>query len=289
MTLPPPDDFSIPEETARVAHAAYSKGNRYLKLRDALGTLDQDHSFAQLFPHHGRPAEAPWRLALVTVLQFLDDLPDRQAADAVRGRIDWQYLLGLPVDAPGFDFTILSDFRARLVQGDAEQLLLEALLARFKAHGWLKERGRQRSDSPHILAQVRALNRLMCGAETLRVALNSRAVVAGDWLLQHRDEAWRFRYGHRIEEKHFPKSHPSRLELAETIGHDGRRLLTDLDDPATPSWRHQVPAVAALRRVWVQNYDDQDGQIHWRAQGNIPPGTRFIHSPYELHARYAKK
>ncbi len=289
MTLPPPDDFSIPEETARVAHAAYSKGNRYLKLRDELGTLYQDHSFAHLFPHNGRPAEAPWRLALVTVLQFLEDLPDRQAADAVRGRIDWKYLLGLPLDDPGFDFTILSDFRARLVQGEAEQLLLDALLELFKEQGWLKERGRQRSDSTHILAKVRALNRLMCVAETMRFALNSLAVVAGDWLLQHSDEAWRFRYGHRIEEKHFPKSHQSRLELAETIGQDGRRLLTDLYDPATPSWLHQVPAVEALRRVWVQNYYDQDGQIHWRDQGNIPPGTLFINSPYDLQARYAKK
>ena len=105
MTLPSQDDFAIPEETARVAHAAYPKGNRYLKLRDALGTIYQDHSFAHLFPHNGRPAEAPWRLALITVLQFLEELPDRQAADAVRGRIDWKYLLGLPLDDPGFDFT----------------------------------------------------------------------------------------------------------------------------------------------------------------------------------------
>ena len=105
MTLPPQNDFSIPEETARVAHAAYPKGHRYLTLRDALGTIYQDQSFAHLFPHNGRPAEAPWRLALITVLQFLEELPDRQAADAVRGRIDWKYLLGLPLDDPGFDFT----------------------------------------------------------------------------------------------------------------------------------------------------------------------------------------
>ena len=221
MTLPPPNDFSIPEETARIAHAAYPKGNRYLKLRDALGTIYQDHSFAHLFPHDGRLAEAPWRLALITVLQFLEELPDRQAADAVRGRIDWKYLLGLSLDDSGFDFSVLSDFRARLVQGEAEQLLLDTLLELCKEQGWLKERGRQRTDSTHILAKVRAINRLMCVGETMRFALNSLAIVAGDWLLEHSHEEWPYRYGHRIEEKPFPKDQASRLAVAETIGRDG--------------------------------------------------------------------
>ncbi len=98
MTLHSQNDFSIPEETVRIARAAYPKGNPYLKLRDALGTIYQDQAFAHLFPDNGRPAQAPWRLALITVLQFLEELPDRQAADAVRGRIDWKYLLGLPLD-----------------------------------------------------------------------------------------------------------------------------------------------------------------------------------------------
>jgi transposase len=106
MTLHSQHDFSIPEETIRVARAAYPKGNPYLKLRDALGTIYQDQAFAHLFPDNGRPAQAPWRLALITVLQFAEELPDRQAADAVRGRIDWKYLLGLALDDPGFDFTV---------------------------------------------------------------------------------------------------------------------------------------------------------------------------------------
>ena len=123
MTLQPQTTFSIPDETARVAHAAYPKGNLYLKMRDALGTIYQDQMFAHLFPHNGRPVEAPWRLALITVLQFLEELPDRQAADAVRGRIDWKYLLGLELTDPGFDATVLCEFRKRLIEGGAEQLL----------------------------------------------------------------------------------------------------------------------------------------------------------------------
>lgn len=94
MTFHSQNDFSIPEETVRVARAAYPKGNPYLKLRDTLGIMYQDQSFVHLFPDNGRPAQAPWRLALITILQFLEELPDRQAADAVRGRIDWKYLLG---------------------------------------------------------------------------------------------------------------------------------------------------------------------------------------------------
>jgi transposase len=159
-------------------------------MRDVLGTIYQDESFAHLFPQNGRPVEAPWRLAVITVLQFMQELPDGQAADAVRGRIDWKSLLGLELDDPGFDFTLLSDFRKRLVQGNAEQLLLESLLALFKTGGWLKEGKRQRTDSTHVLAKVRAINRLMCVGEAMRFALNSLAVMAADWLLQHSDEAW---------------------------------------------------------------------------------------------------
>jgi len=289
MTLHSQNDFSIPEETVRVARAAYPKGNPYLKLRDALGTMYQDHVFAHLFPDNGRPAQAPWRLAVITVLQFLEELPDRQAADAVRGRIDWKYLLGLPLDDAGFDFTVLSDFRARLVQGEAEQILLDALLTLFKEQGWLKERERQRTDSTHILAKVRAINRLMCVGETMRFALNSLAVVAGDWLLDHSDTAWLYRYGHRIEERRLPQSQAGRLAVAETIGQDGARLLSDLFDEAAPAFLREIPAVNILRRVWVQNYRSDDGQLHWREPSDIPPATLFINSPYDQEARYGKK
>jgi len=150
MTLHAQQEFSIPQETARVARAVYPHGNVYRKMRDALGTMYQDESFAHLFPQNGRPVEAPWRLAFITVVQFIEELPDRQAADAVRGRIDLKYALGLDLSDPGFDFTLLSDFRSRLVQGKAEQVLLDAMLDLFKERGWLKQRQQQRSDSTHI-------------------------------------------------------------------------------------------------------------------------------------------
>ena len=181
MTLHPQSDCSIPEETMRVARAAYPKGNLSMKMRDAIGTIYPDQAFADLFPQNGRPVEAPWRLALSTVMQFIEELPDRQAADAVRGRIDWNYALGLELTDPRFDATVLCEFRKRLVQGGAEQLLLDAMLTIFKERGWLKERHEPRSDSTHVLAKVRAINRLMGVGEAMRFALNSLAVVAGDW------------------------------------------------------------------------------------------------------------
>src|SRR2546430_9245130 len=141
-----------------------------MKIRDALGTIYQDQSFASLFPHNGRAVEAPWRLALITVLQFMEELPDRQATDAVRGRIDWKYLLGLELTDPGFDASVLSEFRSRLVAGGAAALLFETLLTHFRERKLLKARGRQRTDSTHVLAAVRAMNRVEGAGETLRHA-----------------------------------------------------------------------------------------------------------------------
>ena len=117
MSLKPMPIGPVPELTAYVARAAFPDGNPYLAVRDVLGTFYDDQRFAALFPDRGRPAEAPWRLALVTVLQFAEGLPDRQAADAVRGRIDWKYALGLELTDPGFDFSVLCEFRSRLLAG----------------------------------------------------------------------------------------------------------------------------------------------------------------------------
>src|SRR3989440_5189003 len=289
MSLHPENEFAIPEETVRVARAAYPKGNLYMKMRDALGTLYQDHAFAHVFPQNGRPVEAPWRLAFITVVQFIEDLPDRQAADAVRGRIDLKYALGLELSDPGFDFTILSDLRKRLVDGKAEQVLLDAMLTLFKERGWLKERQRQRSDSTHVLAKVRAINRLMCVGEAMRFALNSLAIVAGDWLLAHSDPEWVGRYGHRIEESRLPRGQEDRQAVAEIIGQDGSNLLVDIYATDAPPLLREIPAVQILRRIWIQNSVWIDGQIRWRDNDNLPPGNQFINSPYDPEARYGKK
>ncbi len=148
MALRPQPIDPVPEETARVARAACPQGNLCLRLRDQLGVLYDDPMFAGLYPARGQPALAPWRLALVTVMQFVENLSDRRTAEAVRGRIDWKYALGLELTDPGFDFSVLCEFRARLVAGGQEQLLLEALLRRLQGRGLLKTRGQQRTPMP---------------------------------------------------------------------------------------------------------------------------------------------
>jgi transposase len=110
MSLQPTQTYIVPEQTARVAKAAFPKGTLCLQLYDHLGTIFQDQDFADLFPRRGQPAAAPFRLALVTVLQFVEGLSDRAAAEAVRGRLDWKYLLCLELEDPGFDHSVLAQY-----------------------------------------------------------------------------------------------------------------------------------------------------------------------------------
>ena len=170
MSLHPQPIPAIPEETVRVAHTILPQGNVYMQMRDELGTLYQDEDFRDLFPTRGQPAQEPWRLALVTIMQCAEGLTDRQAADAVRTRIDWKYALSLELTSPGFDFSVLSEFRSRLVANGAERRLFDLLLAHFRERGWIKARGKQRTDSTHVLAAIRTIRRLECVGETMRHA-----------------------------------------------------------------------------------------------------------------------
>ena len=131
-------------------------------MRDTLGTLYDDALFADLFPPRGQAAQSPWQLAVVKLLQFAENLSDRQVADTVHSRINWKYLLGLELTDADFDFSILSEFFQLLVAGTAEGRLLNQLLVYCQDHQWLKAGGKQRTDSTHVLACVRDMNRLGC-------------------------------------------------------------------------------------------------------------------------------
>lgn len=273
MSLKPEGFSPIPEEPVRVARAAYPKGTVFMRLRDELGTISQDEAFAHLFSQTGQPAEAPWRLALVTVMQFAEGLSDRQAAEAVRGRIDWKYRLGLDLSDPGFAASVLSEFRTRLSAGQAEEHLLTAMLTLFKERGWLKARGQQRTDSTHVLAKIRAINRLVCGGETLRHALNCLAIVAPEWLQAHRVPEWGDRSGVRVDDSRLPAGEAERQAWAERVGQDGAKLLTALCDLGAPGWLREVPAVNILRQVWGQNSHWTEGKLSWRAADHLPPAA----------------
>lgn len=291
MSLHPQNLPDVPKQTAKVAKVAFRCGNRYMIMRDKLGEFYQDLDFAHLFSVRGRPGETPWRLALVLVFQFAEGLSDEQAAEAVRSRIDWKYALSLELEDSGFDASVLSEFRSRLVAGNAETKLLDIMLQRFKEAGYLKVRGRQRTDSTHVLAAVRNLNRLVLVGETMRHALNTLAVSAPDWLKPQIEPEWVERYERHFDEYRLPKEAPQREALAGQIGADGRQLLRAIFAPASPRWLREIEAVRILHRVWLQQYcavADTEA-MYWRPITDQPPSAVRIHTPYDSEARYSAK
>ncbi len=290
MSLSPPTSVAIPEETAHLARTICPRGTLYMQIRDQLGVIYEDQSFVDLFSTRGQPAEAPWRLALVCIFQFLEGLTDRQAAEAVQQRIDWKYALSLELSDPGFDFSVLCKFRARLIAGGNEMQLFDAMLAHLKTRGLLKVRGRQRTDSTHILAAVRTLNRLERVGETMRHALNSLAEIAPDWLRAHAVPEWYERYGRRMENYRFPKAETERAELGATIGHDGVQLLHALENATGVPGLQDLPAVETLRQVWREQYTDLCAHtICFREKKDLDIPANLIASPYDPEARFSTK
>ena len=287
--LKPEEVNAIPATTARVAKAAFPKGNRIMRLRDELGAIYRDEDFALLFSSTGQPALVPWRLALVTVFQFLENLSDRQAADAVRSRLDWKYALGLELEDAGFDFSVLSEFRSRLIEQGAEQVLLDKLLDQCKAKGLLKAGGKQRSDATHILAQVRALNRSECIVESLRAALNVIATVNPDWLKAWGPEEWFERYSFRIEESRLIKGKQARVDYLEQVGRDGFELLQRVFSVSAPEYLRVLPIMNTLRLVWLHHFWVNEGCVTYREAQDLAPANARLSSPYDPEAEFGKK
>src|SRR5260221_1469766 len=297
-----PAPWPEPDPQIAAAIAAKSPGKRprplAVQVRDRLGQWLEDEEFAAVFGVRGRPGWSPSRLALVTVLQRAEDLADRQAAEAVRTRIDWQYLLGLPLDDPGFDHTVLAEFRARVADGGLEVVVLDALLARLAAGGLVKAGGKQRTDSTHVVAAVAALNRLELAGEAVRAAVEALAAAHPDWVAQRICVAdWTRRYGTPMTSWRPPASPAKRDELAIAYARDGYALLGAVYDPSAPGWLRELPAVDVLRRVLVQNYTRTitDGKevIKRREKepegDGLPPRHARIASPYDTDARWGVK
>jgi transposase len=292
-----------PDPLIAAAIAAKYRGKRprplAVQIRDRLGQWLADEDFAAAFGIRGKPGWAPSRLALVTILQRAEKLTDRQAAEAVRTRIDWQYLLGLPVDDPGFDHTVLAEFRAKVAGAGLEQVALDALLARLAADGLVKAGGKQRADSTHVTAAVAALNRLELAGESVRAALEALAVAHPDWLAQRICVPdWSRRYGTPVTSWRPPASQAKQDELATAYARDGYALLEAVYDKPAPAWLRELPAVDVLRRVLLQNYTraiTADGRevIKRREKepegDGLPPGHTRIASPYDTDARWGVK
>lgn len=290
MSLPPRIEYRVPEETARVAWEIFPKGNLYMQWYETFGTLFEDRDFAALFSGEGQPALSPMRLCLVLLLQFAEGLSDRQAAEAVRTRIDWKYLLCLELTDTGFHYSVLSEFRGRLVTHGAEAQIFNRVLELCRDRELIKKRGLQRSDWTEVLAAIRTLNRLELVGETLRAALNALAVAAPEWTREHTTSEWVDRYGPQVSDYHLPTKETEREAHAVLVGADGLSLLTALwQDQALP-WLRELPAVQILWQVWLQNYTwAENGQLRWRTAKEAPRAAQAIRTPYDPEARLSQK
>ncbi len=269
--------------------------------RDRLGEWLHDEVFAAAFGVRGRPGWSPSRLALVTVLQRAENLTDRMAAEAVRTRLDWKYLLGLPLDDPGFDHSVLAEFRVKVADAGLEQAALDALLERLSAEGLVKAGGKQRTDSTHVVAAVAALNRLELAGESVRAALEALSSAYPGWVAGVLDvPGWARKYGTPVTDWKPPSSKAKQDELAITYARDGYALLRAVYDKRSPALLAELPAVETLRQVLVQNYTltiHADGrevvrrrEKTWQQGGDgLPPGQSRIASPWDTDARWGAK
>jgi transposase len=298
MSLHPQPWPEPAEEITRAVLAMYG-GRRAplpIAVRDELGELFADAEFAAAFADRGPEGWSPGRLALVTVFQAAENLTDRQAAEAVRDKISWKYALGLSLDDAGFDYTVLTEFRTRLVDRGMEARVLDLLVARLVDKGLLKSRGKQRTDSTHIIAAVRQLNQVELVGETVRACVEALAVADPDWVSARLDASWQRRYGARVDSWRMPASKTQRAALGADYARDGVALLAAVWDAATPPWLAQLPAVGVLQRVLIQNVVigvDRGGREVIRLReadtDGLPPGRRRIVSPYDTDARWGGK
>jgi transposase len=279
---------ALPEDTARVARAAFKrKGNIYLTIGDQLGAVFESLDFGQMYAADGKPALSPNLLALVTVFQFMENLPDRDAADAVRSRIDWKYALHLSLADTGFDDSVLSEFRERLAHHEMAQQMFEQVLIRLRELGLVRQGGKQRTDATHVLAATQLLNRVQLVAETMRTALEALADYRPAWLQAIALPHWYERYSQVLTTFRLPRTRDKQDALALSIAADGFYLLKALAAPEAPGQAGHLPEVQVLAQVWQQQFQSHDDGPHWRPPEAKPPASQIINTPYDPEVRYS--
>lgn len=263
--------------------------NPYRLIGDTLFARLHTLPWQNLYHREGKPALSPVVLALVTLFQHTESLSDVAAVHAVQTRLDWKYALHRPLVDDGFDPSVLTEFRQRLLDHAATTWVFDQLLTLIQEHGLFRPRGRQRTDSTHVLAKIRALNRLETVGETMRLVLNTLATGAPAWLTPHLQPDWTTRYGPRFDAGRLPTSQAQRDALALQIGQDGVGLLAALDDPTTPRAVRDLAVVQTFRTIWNQQYMRVDGTVRWRSMTELPTATEAYNSPHDPDARYSSK
>src|SRR6266852_220459 len=270
------DAAVIPPDTKALGERVLRETDPYRIIGERLAELVRDEDFADLYARDGRHAVSPALLALVTLFQFTENVPDRQAAHQVIVRIDWKYALHLPLDDCGFDFTDLTHFRQRLLDHHQERRVFDVLLRKIEAAGLVRKRGKQRTDSLAVLGAVRQLSRLETVFETLRVVIRAweqadPTGVPPDLRARYLDS--RLDYQLNADQQ--------AVEMHQ-IGADGSRVLAWVDDP-TVVVAPPDEVVETLRAVWEQRYRQEAGQVHVRTDG--PDATELIVTPHDVGVR----
>jgi hypothetical protein len=267
-----------------------------MRVRDALGPLFTDADFtggplAGMFPDLGQPGLSAALLLMVMILQFRHNLSDRQAAEALADRISWKYALSRELEDTGFHYSVLSEFRSRLAGDGRADAVLDLMLERLKEAGLVKAGGRTRTDSSHVIACVRRLNRIETCGESLRAALEEIAGISPGFVVPLLKEGWDQRYGRKVETSRLlGRANASAQSLAEQIGTDGQEVLDAIDADRAVAWMNRLPKVMILRTVWDQQYEHtRGGRLHLKEAGELAPSAERIHSPHDPEARYSTK
>lgn len=276
----------MPPETASVGQVLLKEDSPYRLIGEQLYEEFRDEDFADLFPAEGQPGISPTLLAFVTVFQFLEKLSDRQAAESLRMRMDWKYALHLPLAYAGFDYSVLSEFRDRLLRHQAEGRVFEQLVEKFRQLGLIKTRGRQRTDSTAVLTKVRWLSRLELVVESLRLAVGALLKADRTWTEALLPPSWEDRYGERLVTEHL--SEKERQAYEAQIGADGQWLLSHVAGKDGPAGLRDLPEVQVLKTVWAQQFQSAQGQVAFREKP-AGSGHELISSPHDPQARYSKK
>ncbi len=274
----------VPADTAALGQTLLRANDIYRQIGDHFDELlPTEDAFGLVYSHKGMPAVSPLLLALVTVLQAMERLPDRVAASYVVTRLDWKYALHLPLGYLGFFFTDLHAFRQRLVEHGQERLMFDQVVAKLKAMGLIKERGKVRTDATHIVALVNRLSQLELVRESIRVALDRLTAVAPVWVSETLPVAFGETYGERQNDYRLSDSQISKQLLA--AGRDGFWLLARIDQSA-PAEARRLSEVGVLRTVLAQQFPQgpESGPTKER-----PAGRGIIETPHDPEARSSKK
>jgi transposase len=276
----------MPKDLAELGSKLLPPSSPYRLVGEQLYEQYDEAEFADLYHVEGKPGLSPVLLSFVTAFQYLEGLSDREAAAAVRLRLDWKYALHLPLDYAGFNYSVLSEYRDRVLAHQAEARLFDRLIEQLQGLGLIKQRGRQRTDSLAVLTKVRDLNRLERVCETLRLAVRALLGAAPAWTRSTVPPNWEERYGERCVATRL--SEEQRQTLEHEVGSDGQWLLNRLHADMTSAVLQELPEVQVLKSVWSQQFEVVEGKIVYRAAGPYD-GTAQIQTPHDPEARYSKK